>query len=79
MTDYRTPITQTDIVFAFADEREQLTRRQIAERLNRKPHGALNNKIDSLVDEGYLERTVTTLPNGVGMYLYRRTFPLQEA
>jgi len=78
MTTYRRPITPTDIIFAFPNETERMTRRQIAEAVGRKPHDRLNRMIDSLVDEGYLKREVDKMPNGVDVFLYHRPFPLDE-
>jgi len=77
MTNYREPIRPINIVYAFETMDERLTRRQIAERLDRKPAPHLNNMIDSLVTEGYLNREVVTLPNGVDMFVYSRIVPLE--
>ena len=66
------PTTDYDVLSAFRDEEEYLSRKAIADRVMRVKSPSLIARIEILVSEGYLLKEFTTLPNGVDMCLYRR-------
>jgi predicted transcriptional regulator len=72
MTQQHRPIDDTRrlIVEAILAANQPLTRTQIARALHRSKTPHLNNVIDTLVEEGYLMRSVTTFRNGVEGYIY---------
>lgn len=69
---YTEAICDEDVLLVFASSEEWLSRRQIAERLWRKVHPALNQRIERLAGEGGLVKGVEILANGREMFWYRR-------
>jgi hypothetical protein len=65
-----TVITDERLLSVFQNTEEWLSRRQIADRLNRKKTPSLIERIERLADEGHLRRAATDLPNGVTMFWY---------
>lgn len=70
------PITDADVLTVFEGENEWLTRRQIAIRLERVKSPSLTERIESLTNQGYLEKQGIPMPNGVTCFVYRRTVAL---
>jgi len=69
---YQQPTTDKDVLESFWNPEEFLTRRQIAERVGRKPHKALNDRIERLCNEGKIERYQESLPNGRPQFWYKK-------
>lgn len=69
---FDTPTTDDDILDAFANTEEWLSRKMIAERVARVKSPSMIARIESLVDRECLERQGYQLPNGAVMLLYRR-------
>ena len=63
--------TRQTILQTIAHADAPLTRKQIVTALGRAKSPHLLDLIESLVEEGYLERTVYTLHNGVQGYAYK--------
>lgn len=61
-----------DVLLAFVNEEEWLSRRQIAERLWRKVTPHFRARLERLVGQGKLIRTTETLPNGRIMFWYKK-------
>lgn len=66
------PTTDYDVLSAFKNEEEWLSRKAIADRVLRVKSPALIARIERLAHEGHLHKDFSRLPNGVDMCIYRR-------
>jgi predicted transcriptional regulator len=62
--------TRSAIFEIVASSSRPLSRREIAEALGRAKSPHILNMIESLVEQGYFVRTITTRHNGVQGYAY---------
>jgi len=65
------PTTDYDVLAAFRNTDEWLSRKTIAERCLRVKSPSLIQRIERLVSEGYILKEFSTLPNGVDMCIYK--------
>lgn len=70
------PTTDYDVISAFKNEEEWLSRKAIADRVLRVKSPALIARIERLAQEGHLHKEFSRLPNGVDMCIYRRVASL---
>jgi len=66
------PVTDENVLDAFANTTEWLTRKMVAERVDRVKSPTFTARLESLADRGCLEKNFHRLPNGVDMVIYRR-------
>lgn len=69
---YTSALTDDDILLCFANKQEELTRRQIAERVFRKYTPSLVARIELMVGGGLLAKRQEPLANGKLIFWYRR-------
>lgn len=70
---YARKLEDSDVLLAFQTLEEWLSRKQIAERVWRKVTPDFRARLERLVGEGKLTRTVKDLPNGRKMFWYKKT------
>lgn len=70
------PTTDYDVLAAFKNEEEWLSRAAIAKRVLRVKSPSLIARIEKLAQEGHLHKDFSRLPNGVDMCIYRRVTSL---
>lgn len=66
------PTTDEDVLSLWDMGARWLTRSQIAYGVNRKPHKALNDRIERLVSEGRIVKSTFTARNKTTGYIYVR-------
>jgi predicted transcriptional regulator len=69
---YARKLTDEDVILVFTSKQEWLSRRQIAERVWRKVTPDFRARLERLVRENMLQKTIEKLPNGREMFWYRR-------
>jgi len=69
---FQNPTTLMDLLDAFQDSEEWLSRAQICGRVMRRVTPRLISMIDELVACGELQQSVEPLPNGYKKFWYRR-------
>jgi len=69
---YTQPLTDEDVLLVFANADEELSRKEIAERVWRKVTPDFRNRIERLVGQGKLSKDIQDLPNGRQMFWYKR-------
>jgi len=68
---YQNPTTPEDILSAFDDPEEWLSRNQISGRVFRRPTPQMIGMIEQLVVAGKLQKSTEPLPNGYKKFWYR--------
>lgn len=66
----RAPITDTDVWEAAFSANRWLTRAELAGLVGRKPTPSFIARLEAMAARGWLQRGVTTLPNGAKRYSY---------
>ena len=74
---YVQALNDGDVLLAFEQGDEWLSRRQIAERLWRKVTPGLCERLERMVGQGKLEKRVLDLNNGQKMFWYRKSWKLE--
>lgn len=69
---YTDAISDEDVLLAFTDADEWLSRRQLADRVWRKVTPSLVERLERLVGEGKLKRQHHQLNNGMMMFFYQK-------
>jgi len=69
---YENPTTPTDLLNAFANDDEWLSRAQICGRVFRRVTPNLIGMIEQLVTQQFLDKSTEPLPNGYKKFWYRR-------
>lgn len=72
------PVTDGDVLTVFGSQEEWLSRKAIADRLQRRKTPSLIARIENLTEAGYLQKDRIPLPNGVDMLVYRLAIPFTE-
>lgn len=68
---YARKLEDSDVLLCFASAGEWLSRRQIAERVWRKVTPDFKARLERLVGEGKLDKSVEILPNKREMFWYK--------
>jgi len=73
------PITDGDVLSVWDNPQQWLTRKMIAERLDRVKSPSLIGRINNLLMLGALEVTQDAAPNGITRFWYRPRQPEQPS
>jgi len=69
---YTDHLSDEDVLLAFTEPDEWLSRRQLADRVWRKVTPSLADRLERLVGEGKLVKQSIDLNNGMKMFFYQR-------
>jgi len=69
---YTDHLSDEDVLLAFTEPDEWLSRRQLADRVWRKVTPSLSERLERLVGEGKLLKQAIDLTNGMKMFFYQK-------